>query len=166
MKRIAILAIAVAVLMLMDSCKKEEKFDKCYSISNATKTISTDSLVDKIVEVDWQISNGPGGTYTSFVAYKELLRAEVPSLVIFGLTGSGKADNEKPMIRIILNKKSPNDKVSVYTLKPRFNGELYNGMSYAEVGVEETPNEIIISSNGLSSPDGKKFMCVKVRIKK
>ncbi len=167
MKRIAILAIVVAVLMLMDSCKKKETFDKCFSISNSTKAISTDSLVNKIVEVEWHITDGPGNTYSSTIAYTELIKEGVPSLVIFGLTSSGKVDKEQPIIRIILNKKSANEKALVYALKVRIEGSsVWNGMSYAEIGVEETPSEIIISSNGLSSPDGKKFMCVKVRIKK
>ncbi|MFH1608812.1 MAG: hypothetical protein ABH951_02225 [Patescibacteria group bacterium] len=154
-----LLIIIVLSTLVIVSCKKEPKYEKCFEVPESkVLSIPTDTLLGKTVEVEWSTSDGRGDFFSSTISRVKYLGDSIPDLII--------SKDAQLTVGIILTRKVSGRKTEVFALKPFISGEgqVWNEMSYAEVGVSETDESIIITSNGMRSPSGEDFMCMRLKI--
>ncbi|MFM7088264.1 MAG: hypothetical protein ACKOW9_01890 [Candidatus Paceibacterota bacterium] len=170
--------VCLSISFVAFSCQKEPKTQggpDCYQIplENSVSIKEKKDLLGKKVYVEWSTTDGQSSSFTSTVEQVDtLLDSGVPILVINGMS-SGQyhqyvsfTDPTQPLVTIILNK-TDNGGLKVFKISPAIKGEgqVWNG-GKSPIGVEETLTEIIIYTNNIPSPDGEKFMCMKVVIEK
>ena len=172
MRKGAILIIMLVSLVAISSCKKDSSgaYQKYYAIP-PTKDISTFDLINKDVDVEWIINGEKLVKFSSTVSEQSYLTDGTPVLVINGNFPdhwSVHYDDVNQLLVSILFVKEEVPK-HVYAVKPAFMQKslVWNGISTADVGVYEDFNVIVITTNGMFSPDEDGVsMCMKITIHK
>jgi|GEM_PF-2330824 len=172
MRKGAILIIMLASLVAISSCKKDSSgaYQKYYAIP-ATKNISTFDLINKDVDVEWIINGEKLVKFSSTVSQQGYSTTGVPVLVINGYFPDHWSVHYNDVNQLIVSILFAKEEVPkhVYAVKPAFiqKSLVWNGISSADIGVYEDFNVVVITTNGMFSPDEDGVsMCMKITIYK
>lgn len=174
MKKIFVMPIFVGIVILLSSCKKESgtEYIKYYDVPN-NRIISTfDDLLNKRADVEWIVSNGKNGKFTSTVSQIYILPSGTPVLVVNGTFNSSNntidySNNKQPNFSLLVKKVANSYEVAAF--KPFFPGEnqTWNALSIAPIGVYEDRDKIVITSNDMfAAVEDGVYMSVKITISK
>ena len=174
MKNIFVMPILIGIVIILSSCKKESgtAYVKYYDVPK-NRIISTfDDLLNKRAEVEWIVSNGKNGRFTSTVSQIYTLPEGIPVMVVNGTfnTNSNTIDysnNKQPNFSLLVRR--INNSYEVTAFKAFFPGEnqTWNALLIAPIGVYEDAFKIVITSNDMfAATEDRIYMSVKITISK